>query len=532
MGASKMTGKAIAAVIVTMALLLAAVPGEASVKSQAEYARGLMAFNQGQWDKALESFDKAVQADPNDAWSVYYRGLTQGKRGAAAAAVADIERALALDPKLPHAALDLGIAQLDAGQIEAAYDSLQRAYLQGSERHVTALYLGVAAYRLNENAEATKYLNEAQADPEVRASARYYNALALIRQRHGEAARDELAALAQEAPESEMARAARPYLAEEGETSLSEITATAPWSVNAIARLEYDSNVVAGPSSAPPQPNGLPGNVKGKGDGRFVLGVGGQYRLVDNEQWSLALGGDINSSIHFSLRQFDLLGLPLWMQVASQWGEVRYGVVGEYHYYLLDYESFYQQGMVTPWVSFPEAEGLTGEVYYTFRGRDFFDEPFETKGRGFNPGRDGINHAIGLRQRLELEELGLTLSGGLQYDKEDTISNGPMGRDFQYNGYQLDLGGRYALTEAIRFDASYLLRLEDYDHPNSLAGAPNASARFRRHDNVHFLMLGGEYDLTENVALTAAFLAVINGSNIPNFDYDRFILSPGVRVSF
>jgi len=530
MGARKMTGKVFAAAMIT--LVLSTAPVWASVKSQAEYARGLIAYNQGRWEKAFASFDKAVQADPNDAWSLYYRGLTQGKRGAAAAAVADIERALGIDPKLPHAALDLGIAQLDAGQVEAARESLERAYQQGSERHVAALYLGIANYRLNENAEASKYLTEAEADPEVRSSARYYNALALIRQRRGDAARAELGAVSQEAPDTEMAKAAQPYLAEEGESSLAQVTAAKAWSVRGIARLEYDSNVVAGPSSAPPQPNNLPGNVKGKGDGRVVLGAGGQYQIVDNDQWSLSLGGDINSSIHFSLRQFDLLGLPLWMQVSSQFGEVRYGVVGEYHYYLLDYESFYQQGLVTPWVSFPEADGLTGEVYYTFRGRDFFDEPFEKKGRGFNPGRDGMNHAIGLRQQFEMEDLGLTLSGGFQYDKEDTISNGPMGRDFQYNGYQLDLGGRYALTEAIRFDASYLLRLEQYDHPNSLAGAPNASAAFRRHDNVHFLMLGGEYDLTENVALTAAFLAVINGSNIPNFDYDRFILSPGVRVSF
>ena len=336
-----------------------------------------------------------------------------------------------------------------------------------------------------------------------------------------------------------MAAAARPYLSQEIETAPRGIRAgtTRSWTAFGKLGFEYDSNVVAGPSSkvdersnTPPKPAQLPGSqtdVSGKGDGRVVLSAGGDYRLVDNDVWSLSMGGEVDSSIHFSLSDFDLLGFPLWLEVASHWGELRYGLAGEWRYYLLNYENFYQEGLLTPWLSFPEAEGLSGQVYYTFRGRDFFKKPFD-------PGRDGINHAIGLRQQAQLEDLEVTLTGGLQYDKEDTISNLAMGAgpEFQYNGYQFDLGARYALNQLMRFDVSYLVRIEDYDNPNSFAGAPNSSFQFRRHDNAHFFLIGGEYDLTDSVALTADFLAVINGSNIPNFDYDRFIISPGVRIRF
>ncbi len=520
-----------------IAAVLCAAPLQASVQSQALYARGLIAYNKGQWEQAYTFFDRAAQADPTDAWSLYYRGLTQGKRGAALAAVADIEKALAIDPNLPHAALDLGVANLEAGRVEAAKPWLETAYQRGSERHVTALFLGIVAYRLGDNAEASKYLTEAQADPEVRSAARYYNALALIRQRRGDAAHSELEKLTQESPEAEMAVAARPYLSQEIQSApgAARASTTRPWTAFGKLGFEYDSNVVAGPSSNPPQrsnpkPTPLPGSstdVSGEGDGRVVLSAGGDYRFVDNDVWSLSVGGDIASSIHFSLSEFDLLGFPLWLEIASHWGALRYGLAGEWNYYLLDYESFYQEGLVTPWLSFPEAESLWGQVYYTFRGRDFAEEPFD-------PGRDGINNAIGLRQQAQLESLGMTLSGGLQYDKEDTISNLAMGAgpEFQYSGYQFDIGARYALNESTRLEASYLVRLEDYDDPNSFAGAPTSSFQFRRHDNAHFFLVGGEYDLSENIALTADFLAVINGSNIPNFDYERFIISPGVRISF
>jgi len=516
-------------------MALTASAARASVESQVHYARGLLAYSKGQWEQAYGLFDRAVKADPDDAWSLYYRGLAQGKRGSAAAGISDLEKALEINPSLPHAALDLGIANLEAGRLEASKQWLERAYREGSERHVAALFLGVVSYRLGENAEATKYLSEAESDPEVRTSARYYNALALIRQRRGDAARSELEKVTQEAPGGEMEIAARPYLADELGVAprFADGGSAKPWSVFGKFGIEYDSNVIAGPSDNPvqranPRPTPLPGsrsNVSADGDGRVVLSAGGAYRLIDDDVWSLSMGGDVRSSIHFSLSEYDLLAFPLWLEVASHWGEVRYGVAGEWHYYLLDYENFYQEGLVTPWISFPEAEGLWGQVYYTFRGRDFFEKPFD-------PGRDGYNHAVGLRQQASLENLGVTLTGGIQYDKEDTVSNGPMGREFQYNGFQFDVGGGYDVMDALRVYTSYLLRIEDYDHPNSFAGAPTSSFQFRRHDNGHFFLVGGEYDVTENVALTTDLLAVINGSNIENFEYDRFIFSPGVRVSF
>ena len=94
--------------------VLAAVPATGSVRSQALYARGLIPFNNGQWDQAYRLFDQAVRADPKDALALYYRGLTQARRGAPTNAIKDFEDALQLRPTLPHAALDLGIAYFDA----------------------------------------------------------------------------------------------------------------------------------------------------------------------------------------------------------------------------------------------------------------------------------------------------------------------------------------------------------------------------------------------------------------------------------
>src|SRR5262249_54939202 len=114
---------------------------QANVRSHTLYARGLIPFNNGQWDQAYQLFDHAVQADPSDALAVCYRGRTQARRGLWAFAIADLEQALKLDPSLPHAALDLGVAYFNAGEYAAAKVWLERAHAQGAERFTAALFL-------------------------------------------------------------------------------------------------------------------------------------------------------------------------------------------------------------------------------------------------------------------------------------------------------------------------------------------------------------------------------------------------------
>ena len=69
--------------------------------------------------------------------------------------------------------------------------------------------------------------------------------------------------------------------------------------------------------------------------------------------------------------------------------------------------------------------------------------------------------------------------------------------------------------------------MEDYQFVNS-----RASYLVRRHDNQHDFTVSLEHDLTAAVTLTFDYLGVINNSNVPSFDYDRNIVSAGVRVHF
>jgi tetratricopeptide (TPR) repeat protein len=479
----------------------------ANVQSEALYARGLIPFNSGKWDEAYRFFDQAVQADSTDAVALYYRGLTQARRGALAAAVQDMQQALKLNPALPHAALDLGIAYFDGGQYVQARSWLERAYQQGSERLTAAFFLGMTLYRLGDDRGAQQYLNEAAADPELRASARYYAGLSMLRQGHVEAGRSALAEVAREQPQSEVGKAAERYL------SGAPAARQKPWSVFGELGFQYDSNVNAGPSNSDL-------NVPtGESDGSTVLAAGGNYTLLDTGAASVRAHYDFYQSIHFKLTEFDLQGHRFRGDVESTAGPVNYGFAATYDLYLLDYQTFFQEGFGTPWVAFAEGPQAATQVYYTLRARDFFRSPY-------GPYRDGVNNAGGIRQYVQLGDPERVLGFGYQFDAENT-AGGAGGNDFQYKGQQVDLGVRFPFQNLLRVQLAYLFRLENYQFPNS-----RTDFTLRRHDHEHQFVVALAHDLTSNVALTLDYLGVFNGSNISDFDYDRNIVGIGVQVVF
>ncbi|HYD48943.1 MAG TPA: tetratricopeptide repeat protein [Terriglobales bacterium] len=526
-------------------LLLSAALGaplaDASVRSEVLYARGLVPFNNGYWEQAYRLFNEAVKADPRDAQALYYRGLTQARRGSQRAAVADLERALQLDPSLAQASLDLGIAYLDQGDNANARLWLERAYRQGADRLTAALFLGIALYRSNDLHGALRYFEEAKADPQARQAALYYGGLALIGLEQTQQGRNALAEAARERPDSEMGRAASRYVAGDTIAPVAELAAPAQrrFSIGTLARLEYDSNVVLGSDDAI-------GDTEADPDARAVIGVGGRVLLLESDWGDLAARASLSQSIHFSQREFDLTAARArieWAAKPSWWG---YGATAGYDFHALEYETFYQDFVVSPWLALYEHERTATQLYYGFRYRDFFREPFD-------PFRDGINNAGGVRQYVLLPDDVTILHGGYQLDYESPEDTGDSdiflaagAEDFEYLGHQIDL----QLDSAVDLPAvgvfsgslGYRFRYDDYSNDNSRSREQDPSDPEPRRDLEHLFALIIARDLNENIAflrdvtqrteLTLSLIADINTSNLDVFAYDRVIAGFGIRAEF
>jgi len=515
--------RAIAALLLIALATVLPVVGSASTRSQLLYASGLIPFASEDWEASYQLFDQAVRADPSDALATYYRGLTAARLGLWNVALDDIRSALELRPGLPRASLDLGIIYFEMKQYEEAEKWFERASRQACCQYSGLLFRGLTRYRLGDDAGALEYLTQAEEDPKLRPTARYYMALTLLRQGQWEKGRADLERLSAESPESELGKIAAKYLKEAGSglRRPGAESAGPAWTFRGETGLEYDSNVMLAPDDDDVKSSR---GISGEEDGRFRLGLGGSYRLVDNETLSATMAYDFYQSVHFDLTEFDLQGHSVRMNVSSPWLGVRVGATAVYDFYALNYRSFFQQGSATPWVSFFEGKRTATRLLYTLRGRDYFRDPFE-------PYLDSIKHSVGLRQVYVRQGDRGVLAGGYRFDYQDPASGD--GEEFEFLGHQLDVTYSCPLFHWADMSIGYLLRLEDYEYVNSRTGTKQfPDGTRRRHDHRHEFVLHLERDVSEHWVIGLSYIGVLNGSNISEFDYARHIVSTGLRYRF
>ncbi len=524
---------AVTLLVIGMSLSLVA-PVSANQRSQALYAKGLVPFHNGKWDDAYQLFDEAVKADPSDALALYYRGLTAARRGQPTLAIPDMEQAAKLRPRLAHLALDLGITYFDAGQFAEAKTWLDQAYSTADDRLRAAFFLGMTCYRLREFDKANAYFAEAEKDPELRANAHYYTGLVALQQGQTAEGRKQMEQAAQGRAESETAKSAQQFLSGGNvrQPPAPGAQAARPWSVYADMRLEYDSNVNLGPNNSP-----VSGSNTGKSDGDVALGFGGAYNLLDIDVARITASYDFYQSLFFTDSHFNLEAHQLRLQGTALAGPVQLGLAGTYGYYLLGDQTFYQEGVVTPWVTIPEGDSLSTQIYYAFRGRNFILGTY-------NPSRDGTNDAFGIRQYALLGAPDRILSVGYQFDKEfveaafladrDSAGNIIPGvrhrNSFQYDGNQFDVSVELPLADVATARFAYLLRLENYQFPDQFAVPAYA---FRRHDVENQIFASVFRDMTDYLQLGLTYIGTFNQSNISDpYQYNRNVVSLGARFHY
>lgn len=532
--------RSIGAVLVAIALVAPA--ARANTRSQQLYARALIPFHSQRWQEAHLLLDEAVNADPDDALAVYYRGLANARLGFPDKAIKDIEQALSLRPDLQGAGLDLGILYLETGRYQSASEWLQRAYKQPATRFSAAFFIGLTRLRTGDNAAAAPLFAEAAKDPALRSAAQYYQALALLRDGKTRDADALFGQVALGPADVETTQVAKQYLAGGAPAAAAAVAEETPWEAHGDAGFGYDSNVVLAPNSSTlrkdyntdPTVGAASLNTKGEEDGFFRVALGGTYRLFTGDTGSGVIGYDFYQSVHFQGAGYDLQNHRVHVTLTTvPLNElVQFGVTGAYDFNMLGYRGFYQEGRATPWVTFYEGVVAATQAYYSLSGQDFLNgnDPNNFNPSAFNPDpfdpfRDAINNAFGLRQYFLLGAADRYMSLGYQWDINDPFSRD--GTDFAYTDNIFDARVDFGLFDWAHGTVAYLFDLQDYEHPNSRTGFTK-----RRHDNSNEIVVRLERALTPNLSVDLAYLGVFNGSNIPDFEYDRNIIQARLSLHF
>src|ERR1700680_5126483 len=107
-------------------------------------ADGVKALDAKQYDVAVESFTKAVAADPKDYAARFQLGLAYSLLGKDSEAIPHYRTALELKPGLYEAELNLGICLLRVKDAEGALPHLRAAAEQKPQETQPAFYLARA----------------------------------------------------------------------------------------------------------------------------------------------------------------------------------------------------------------------------------------------------------------------------------------------------------------------------------------------------------------------------------------------------
>lgn len=125
------------------------VPGLSKAERSLAYAmRALAQSLQGQYDKALPDYDKAIELDPSSAIALNNRAWAYYKIGRARRGLRDVERSIELQPSSAHAHDTRAHIYQDMGDTGAALADYERAARFGGERIVKLYQCGLTSFGL------------------------------------------------------------------------------------------------------------------------------------------------------------------------------------------------------------------------------------------------------------------------------------------------------------------------------------------------------------------------------------------------
>ncbi|HMB08422.1 MAG TPA: hypothetical protein VKP69_32415 [Isosphaeraceae bacterium] len=505
------------------------------IGAETELSLGVMDFEGGLYERALERLGKADPAGPGAA---YYRGLSLLALNRAREALRDFE-AVRKQPRAPgEVELDLGVAQLASGD-SAAVTTLKRYTQAHPDDPYGHFFLGVALFRRRQYNDANVQFQRSAADTSLAPYLDFYKGLTSIAR--GEASyrqyfdrfREEVrsgapAELAQRLAFLPTRPGALPGQASAMPGQVSNlgrpIDANAPadrrWNLAVLNAYEYDTNVPLAPAITP---LGL-GALGHKVDSRYYLASFADYRAIQREDIVLGLIGSTYDSFQFRLHQFnvqDYMG-GTYLNTALRSNFIA-GVRYEYHQTLLGGHQFLTDQRFTP--NFTLREGTFGHTtaFYEF-------EPITVKGLALIPAqiRTGNYNAVGATQAVYLFRGAGRLFLGYRYESARTV-----GSDFDRSTNQADARIEIPLPWKVVFNAEARYFWDDYKHPNSL----DFFHRTRRDGRIE-ARVGFQKFFTPHISARLDYYYIDNTSNVRNlfdssfYSYNRNVLGAVLIYDF
>jgi len=508
-------------VCLTAALVVSPGAALASPDSQRLVGEGIKQLGQENLKVALQTFNAAAKADPDDAVAIYYHGAVLNRLGRHGEALPQLQAAEKKGLKKPGLDFEIGWALLRANHFSEAVKRL-KAYEKAKPGS------GMACELLGQAYTSLGYLDDAEAmfkqalkrNPQLEPNVR--TELAIVERLRGNKAGEsrELRRLLHEYPNSPVSQALSMTLEREQAGAPTDAAPDKPWRLNFILGTGYNSNVLSVGNSGLPGGAPLPGDIRRDGSTFATMGFGASYELVRTEEDALTVGYTLQSDLHgendthtgnlmsnYWFAEYDRRlddNTVVALLVADD-----YARVGR--------EPFANDIYIRPSIAHRFCPAFVGEAAYLYQRSEFlFGPPMLSK-----QDRDANNHTLALTGYVQVP--GTDLSGRFGYYHTYTRADGS---DFDSDADAIFIFGAHPLPCDVNLEVGYTRIWNDYHDRNSVAG-PVAWA-FARDDNIHVLTVEFTRPLGQGVTLFLRYQGLWNGSNIPEYDFNQHLYTGGI----
>jgi tetratricopeptide (TPR) repeat protein len=492
-------------------------------ESDFDVAKGVYLYNQGRYAEAERHLKEALSAKPGDQATAYYLGLASLRLQRYREAEERFREVLKRHPEDARARLGLGMALYHEQRYREAATELTVAERTLKDDPLLYYYAGLAAAEQQSYEQASeRFLRAGKLDPELGNDPRYQRGATLYSQHQYQQATAEFRS-AVEGGQPAAAAVQRPPGAMAGQVPSKR------WTANYGLSLQYDSNVVLLPGGS-----ALPNNISHKDDFVTALSVGGEYRFVQTDKWTVGAGAGLFGNLHARLSDFNVFDLAPNIYVERRLGSAQLRLQYTLDYVTVGGDPYLLSNAIQPTLTIPESNRTYTQAFFRYQNKDFKSFRDDQLGLPVNQTRDANNYMLGAMQYWKFSNDRGYVRGGYMFDTDRTAGGDgpttpgvPTSADWQYTGHRLSTGVAYRPLAATTLQLAFDYYRQNYSNPNSFS--PDLTVR---KDNIYQLTGTVVRDLRSWLWLAFQYSYTRDQSNVEVFDYSRHIISLTVGGSF
>ncbi len=471
-------------------------------------------LQRGREDFRLENYEEAVGElirarikDPQSAEAAYYLGITYKKMQLFQKALPNLMEAATLKPPMEQAYLELAEVYFALNRFDEALQTLPALEPIGPGSARTAFLKGQLLTKKRKLAEALAFFGQAKAlDPALASEADFQSAAIYLRQGRQAEARALFSAVAARDPESDPGQRAK-LQAEALSTRLRE----GPFKASAGAFLQWDSNVILKPDSAP---TGTA--ISNQSDKVALFLLRAEYAVPNlSAPYGLNFTYALFSSVYEDLTEYNVLSHSLGIAPRYAVADGSLSVPFAYTTMKVDDKDYLQTMALSPVYVFTPAEGRQASVTLRYQRRAYKNtvpQPDEN--------RDSTDLGAGLTWTRSIAGQHGYVNAAYELNKEDAT-----GANWSYLGNKFSVGSLYPLGDALKIS----LGLSAY--VQTFAGTHTAFNQ-KRKDTTVMLTTQALYGIAKNRELILRYEYVKDSSTIPVYAYGKHVVSMGLSARF